>query len=1447
MAPRTIDSAMQINPGDQDKGNDIDYQKALKQLRNVKLEERLKAVESLSRRFEAHFRRMGINYYYLAKYISERLAGIKFEYELNDFTSEALIAGHNALLGYHNTLDRGLGTGYLNGFVNQDLGEFLKQIWPFFEYKQINSLIVEMRDILATPKNLSMDEVALSDEYVISEIELHRPEMNELINEIKENVITKERIKSFYKIVQGSRRVEGNDLKKAVRSVLRTLLPREEETIKLLYGLEDGEEWSLERIAKKYDLSSTRIQQIRDSALTKLKKYLRSKYLRPFLGGSFTGQDISTHVGPEKPIGLRSIKTEAMERKEPLTMAEKKELLNLVSTNEVGQVPFGGQFSNYQLSILSYVLKKYSTEQIAQKIQRNVLFVNDQMIRILKKLRFLFTLGMLNKFGSNEQVIQALIQLTSEMPHGDKAQLDLGKDQAMPAKLSEDEQFVPGLDNRIILDKRTGRIRFNGDVPVLTPTFIFLAERHGQTYGNQNRVYTGSIEGPMSQLAPEGKEQAKKGAALLLEYPEIKEAIDRGEKVVIATSELQRTPDTAAPFIEILKKAGGKIDYIFDDNLRKLANEMDGGEGSHKQNSQMSAEELTILEGLKAGLNATLKFEDGENFLDLLIRAKKWLDQLNMLYPGRTVVLFGHGTFLSAVRILLGDNQMTDDTGHLTWNWDTRLLPNATPVLLFSNRKIKDNAQLAKKNIDIVKDQAMYIQVSDKDRDRIEKENEELRYAAGRLMDRLAPGSKWRDHWMSAAEIPVSESVRFPGDDETGGIIRSPYQVNYYLNLHSSREIILDFISKAITDTGKLSIDAYKNFLNEAHRRSMIGRDAQTVYRGNGYGKGLDDEKLSNKMEEIIISKVLKGGYDLKKGYIYRTLPKSFKKFLAYVNLSPNASRERIIRTISDYYRATIYDERDYPFGGARVNNSLIMNIVNTMLRLKGFKGISHVRIDAEMIDLDRFYKSFLEAVNAANPVGDRAMRAYTQEEIRDFMHDFMNAMERHDIFMENFDNLWGKITSDSEVKNASFVKNTKNILLWRIKSDFKDVFVLFKECKNLSRTEEVWPEDLKERIIESFGPILEKLKQAEKLSDELRTIKPKASDAHFCLTRAVQMVTRFLDQKGINFNPSPVSLKSYISAEVRYMEEFTEIRPKILISDNAGEVMIDIDQFDRVLENLAKNSREAKGGPVQITISAERKAKNVYIIYSDNGPGFPQDLLDKGWFFQSGHTTKETQGGTGIGLVSSKRIVEEHGGDIRVENIIGTDGKIEGAQFIIRLPVAAKEDRAMNTDVLTNKIKKLEDWIRLNASNTKEVDPIEEFDVSSGSNLFQKNSNSLNEFGKQRLKDLLRDERIIKINFTEKMSITDLLTAKDFKRLSNRFEIVSSFIVNQVSSYDYEEKFSIRELLKNSFVHGNKFIKGLPVYLKIDSKRNFIECYDFGASFLNNKFWGLDRLRAHK
>ncbi|BBL72385.1 two-component sensor histidine kinase [Methylogaea oryzae] len=105
-----------------------------------------------------------------------------------------------------------------------------------------------------------------------------------------------------------------------------------------------------------------------------------------------------------------------------------------------------------------------------------------------------------------------------------------------------------------------------------------------------------------------------------------------------------------------------------------------------------------------------------------------------------------------------------------------------------------------------------------------------------------------------------------------------------------------------------------------------------------------------------------------------------------------------------------------------------------------------------------------------------------------------------------------------------------------------------------------------------------------------------------------------------------------------------------------------------QVLHNLIKNAQEAGGGDeaatrVEIALrSVEDAPGYLEISVRDNGPGIAPEYLER--VFEP-YVTSKTKG-TGLGLAVVRKIIEEHGGGIRIDSRYKA-----GAGFIIRLPLA--------------------------------------------------------------------------------------------------------------------------------------------------------------------------------
>ncbi|GAA6175440.1 PAS domain-containing sensor histidine kinase [Sulfitobacter pacificus] len=147
--------------------------------------------------------------------------------------------------------------------------------------------------------------------------------------------------------------------------------------------------------------------------------------------------------------------------------------------------------------------------------------------------------------------------------------------------------------------------------------------------------------------------------------------------------------------------------------------------------------------------------------------------------------------------------------------------------------------------------------------------------------------------------------------------------------------------------------------------------------------------------------------------------------------------------------------------------------------------------------------------------------------------------------------------------------------------------------------------------------------------------------------------------------------------------------QPDVKIKSDLGEavVMADVDatMISQALTNLIKNAGEAietlkksdppEGLEPEIRVTLSQGDSNAVVTIADNGIGLPED---RARLFEPYVTTRSE--GTGLGLPIVKKIIEEHGGTLTLDNAPVFEGQAHfGAMAVITLPVAPSPKQENN------------------------------------------------------------------------------------------------------------------------------------------------------------------------
>ena len=134
-------------------------------------------------------------------------------------------------------------------------------------------------------------------------------------------------------------------------------------------------------------------------------------------------------------------------------------------------------------------------------------------------------------------------------------------------------------------------------------------------------------------------------------------------------------------------------------------------------------------------------------------------------------------------------------------------------------------------------------------------------------------------------------------------------------------------------------------------------------------------------------------------------------------------------------------------------------------------------------------------------------------------------------------------------------------------------------------------------------------------------------------------------------------NLLDFVLAEFKVITERTGIKTLRNYDPELPKTRLDDDQIRQLFFNLIQNAIQAiqpKNGSIYITTSIEKNAGGNWVIANirDTGVGIPDQIQER--IFDAYFTTKEQEGGIGLGLAIAYQIIMAHGGRIEVKSQVG-------------------------------------------------------------------------------------------------------------------------------------------------------------------------------------------------
>jgi signal transduction histidine kinase len=274
----------------------------------------------------------------------------------------------------------------------------------------------------------------------------------------------------------------------------------------------------------------------------------------------------------------------------------------------------------------------------------------------------------------------------------------------------------------------------------------------------------------------------------------------------------------------------------------------------------------------------------------------------------------------------------------------------------------------------------------------------------------------------------------------------------------------------------------------------------------------------------------------------------------------------------------------------------------------------------------------------------------------------------------KNLDKLVEQRTNEVETKNAELVEREKD--LEKVNKELVTTELAKEEFISMVSHELKTPLTPLKMYVEMFLKTNRLGRLNEKQLKAMKMIHHSVSKLELLINDIFDVYK--LDIGRLKLNKKPIEVTRLVQENISELEPITkdkqiefkaEIIPQAKLS-----VICDSKRIEQVISNLVKNSVDfvpEKDGKITIRAEVDETYQNVIFTLEDNGIGIPLEKMDKLFksFYQVDTTLARKHGGTGLGLVICKGIIESHGGRIWIDR-----NYTHGTSIKFTLPIASND-----------------------------------------------------------------------------------------------------------------------------------------------------------------------------